>query len=323
MSIYWDNSGVIGRNTYMNMVIGQRGDGKSYSFKRYVLRRYNKSKEQAFWCRNTEAELKEQNYSVITHFLDDLPNELTKDFEVDTRNMCIKHTDTHDIAVYFKSISTPQKIKSVPYPRVTSIVVDEALSLDNSKNKIDNVEKLLDICDSVTRNRDNVRCYLLANNVTPFNPYLEYFRGSKEFYLEYVKEEHFTRYRQQTKFGRLVEGTKYGDFSIKNELLGNKPFKKVNPNFNYDTKKYCFTVEYENINYNFWAVDGYNLLVEHKHKPPTKTYMFSFDSFINTPIKAINSTRLDAIYNHIVCGRYLYEDTSDIPFMLKFASYVC
>ena len=85
-SIYWDNSGIIGRNNYMSMVVGQRGDGKSYSFKRYCLRRYLKTQEQSFWCRNTEAELKEQNYSVITHFLDDLPNELTQHFEYDTKN---------------------------------------------------------------------------------------------------------------------------------------------------------------------------------------------------------------------------------------------
>ena len=322
-SIYWDNSGIIGRNNYMSMVVGQRGDGKSYSFKRYCLRRYLKTQEQSFWCRNTEAELKEQNYSVITHFLDDLPNELTQHFEYDTKNMCIRNVDNNDIVIYFKSISTPQKIKSVAYPRVTSIVVDEALSLDNTKNKIENVEKLLDICDSVTRNRNNVRCYLLANNVTPFNPYREYFRDNKEFYIEYVKEKAFTEFRKKTKFGRLINNTRYGDFSIDNELLGSKPFQRVNKNFNFDMKKYCFSVEYENIYYNFWAVDGYNLLVEHTHKRPNNKYTFSMDSFINTPVKAINSTKLDTLYKHIIAGRYLYEDESDIPFMLKFASFVC
>lgn len=319
-NIYYNASSILGNDKFMNMVVGQRGNGKSYRFKKYALDRYQKGKGQTMWLRNTETELKEQNYAVINSFLADLPDKYKRNYKVNQGQMCIEDLNDNSV-VMFRSVSTPQKIKSVAYPNVTTIILDEALSLDKSKNTLKNVEKLLDIIDSINRNRTNLRVFLLANNVSPINPYAEYFKGNKEFKLTYIANNNFVNERLKTPFGRLIADTNYGRFSLYNEQLQRTAFRRANPNTKLEQGMYCFSVEDDSIIYNFWLTAECMLLVEHELKPMNRL-IYSLDSFQYTPIRSLDVVGIEQCrfaINHML---YCYLDESNIPFMQKFATFI-
>lgn len=322
MSIrYYDASDVLGNDKMLNMIVGQRGNGKSYRFKKYALDRYLKGKGQTIWLRLTQAEIQEQNYAVINTFLDDLPQKYRNNFKVNQGRQCIADFSDNEVVI-FRPVSTPQKIKSVPYPHVTTIILDEALSLDSSRNTIKNVEKFLDILDSIIRTRDNVRCFLLANNVTPINPFAEYFKDNKQFKLTYVANNNFIDARKKTKFGQLIEGTNYGNFSLYNKQLQLTCFKKANKNTKLLKEMYCFTVEDDTILYNFWLLKNGSLLVEHENKPPIEAIIYSLDSFAHMPIRSMSSVGVEMCRYAINHMNYCFLDESNIPFMRKFATFI-
>lgn len=318
---FYDASDVLGNNVFFNMIVGQRGNGKSYRFKKYALDSYLKGKGRTMWLRLTMAEIEDNNYAVINTFLKDLPKKYQSKFKVNQKLYCI--TDNYDNpVVLFRSVSVPQKAKSVPYPDVTTVILDEALSLDRTKNSLKNVEKLLDILDSIVRNRSNVRVFALANNVSPINPYAEYFKNNKQFKLTYVANNKFVEERLKTPFGQLINDTNYGRFSLYNEQLQRSAFRKANKNTKLVQDMYCFSVEDDNIIYNFWLVGNGSLLVEHEKQPPVNAQLFSLESFQYAPIRSMNSVGIEQCrfaINHML---YCYLDESNIPFMQKFATFI-
>ena len=83
------------------------------------------------------------------------------------------------------------------------------------------VETLLDLVYTVQRERENVRVYLLGNNVTSVNPYFEYFNinpnqnerfslyQNGELVVSYETSNEFINKMKNTKFFRLVSVTNY------------------------------------------------------------------------------------------------------------------
>lgn len=85
--------------------------------------------------------------------------------------------------------------------------------------------------ETIARKRNNVKAYLLANNVSIVNPYFTYFdvtpRKTERFtiardgelIIEMCTDTVFINEKLETKFGKLIKGTKYADYSIYNNSL--------------------------------------------------------------------------------------------------------
>ena len=58
-SIYYDISDTLTHNALYNFIIGERGCGKTYSSKKFAIRRFLKTGEQFIYLRRYKSELSE------------------------------------------------------------------------------------------------------------------------------------------------------------------------------------------------------------------------------------------------------------------------
>ena len=128
----------------------------------------------------------------------------------------------------FIALRDYMRAKRKPRPYVKIIFFDEFLNEENDYLP-NEIKAYLSVCDSVIRNRDNVRCYLVSNHISVINPYFNYFgfiqlgsrftRGKHDSLLEFTDSEKFVEYRKSTKFGSSIDGTEYGEYAMQGKFL--------------------------------------------------------------------------------------------------------
>lgn len=211
-------------NGCFNFVLSPRGNGKSYGAKERGIKRFLKYGEQFIYVRRYKTELSKRAL-----YFDDIRDKFPQHkFEVKGSEMLIDGK----VAGYFIALSTSQKEKSTAYPRVTTIIFDEFIVDKGYISYLPNeVDIFLDLFETVARKRDNVRAYFLANNVSIVNPYFIFFdvvpKKDERFTLakdgllvvEMFTDSEFIEEKKNTRFGRLIKGTKYADYSIENKSL--------------------------------------------------------------------------------------------------------
>ena len=232
---------IMSYNALFNFILSPRGNGKSYGGKEKVIKNYLKRKEQFLYVRRYKDELKD-----IDKFFDDIREKFDGvEFEVKGKKAFING----EVAGYFVALSTSQKLKSVPFPFVTTILFDEFIVDKGHITYLRNeVEVFLDLFETVARKRDNVRAIFLANNVSRVNPYFTYFKcipkenerftvaKDGEVVVEMFTDENFIEEKYKTKFGKLIRNTNYGNYAINNKSLRDndtfvQKFKPKNCNF--------------------------------------------------------------------------------------------
>lgn len=213
-------------NATLNFILTNRGFGKTFGAKCNVIKKFLKKGEQFVYVRRYKTELND-----IHKFFDspDLRKKFkTHTFEVKGKTFYIDGK----IAGYAIALSTSQKLKSVDYPFVTTIIFDEFIVDKGCIRYLTNeVDVFLDLFETIARKRDNVKAYLLANNVSIVNPYFTYFDVTPkkterftiardgELVIEMCTDTVFINEKLETKFGKLIKGTKYADYSIYNNSL--------------------------------------------------------------------------------------------------------
>jgi hypothetical protein len=165
-------------------------------------------------------------------------------------------------------LSTWQSEKSNAYPNVTNIVFDEFLrEKDNSSYLPNEVEALLNLMDTVFRDRENCRCICLSNAVSVVNPYFIYFdlvpdiqkrfNANENIVVEIPDSVDFSEARRKTKFGKLIDGTNYGEMSLDNEFTGDS---YVFIEKRSKESKFVFTVIYKGLEMGVWVDIGQGLM---------------------------------------------------------------
>lgn len=211
-------------NAHFNMILTNRGYGKTYGAKKRCVNRFLKYGEQFVYIRRYKTELKK-----IWKFFDDMKMEFPDvKFEVKGTLLYINE----ELAGYGMPLSTSLIEKSNPYPLVTTIVFDEFI-IDKAHLRYltNEVDVLLELIFTICRKRNNWKCYLLANNITTVNPYFRYFNihikdnerftlaQNGEILVERSTDDVFVEEMKETAFGKLIQGTKYSDYAIENKAL--------------------------------------------------------------------------------------------------------
>lgn len=222
-AMFWDINPSLTYNALFNFIIGNRGGGKTYGTKQYVIKRYLKTGEQFVYVRRYKDEIKDTK----TYFTDIANKFPGHEFTVRGNELRIDGK----AAGYAISLSTSKLKKSVAYPNVSTIIFDEFIIDKGFYRYLPNeVEYFLDLYETIARMRDNVRVYFLSNAVTVANPYFIYFKlkvptGSKniicknDILIEMVNKTEYIEAKKKTRFGRMIDGTAYGKYSIENEFL--------------------------------------------------------------------------------------------------------
>lgn len=280
-NIYYEFNRLFSFPFLLGFVIGERGVGKTFGMKKYMLKRWLDHKEQFIYLRRYKTELD----TALTTFWSDLQaNGLFEDHELKVRKnkMLTEFICDGEVCGYAVPLSTANILKSTSFPDVKYIVFDEFL-LDGASGTYrylrDEVTMMLDIIETVGRLRD-IKVIFLGNALSITNPYFAYFNLDLPYNSEYrtfknglivvnyIKNLAYRDAKKKTKFGQLIAGTNYGEYAIDNKMLrDNTHFIAKRPS---DAKFYgMLIINHQNVG--IWTSnDGYIYMSE-KFDPSTKS----------------------------------------------------
>lgn len=222
MNIYYNPAGLLSQRCVLNFVIGNRGGGKSFSGKNLCIKRFKKDGSQFIWVRRYQTEI-----DTLTDFFADIKTFFPNDELKVEGNTCYINGEP---AGWLIALTKSMQLKSVAYPNVKTIIFDEFII---DKGKIgylkNEVQVFLELFETVARMRDNVTAVFFGNAISIVNPYFIYFNIKPDLNKRFTKKGHvciefyfneaFIEKKKQTRFGRLIEGTQYGDYNMLNKFL--------------------------------------------------------------------------------------------------------
>lgn len=306
---WYDKGNLLSYKMFFNMLIGNRGGGKTYSFKRWCVDDFLKTGKQFVWVRRYGTEIVELRKTFFDDIKELYPN---LEFKLIGSQKSGKILINGVVAGYYVSLTTSAILKSSAFPLVDKIVFDEFLIIGKTYHYLsDEVVMLLELIETIFRDRENnpnaVKprgVYLLGNNITIANPYFLYF-GVKpfkqRFYIDKKKgllvemftNDVFVESKKQSNIGKLTAGTTYAEYSIENKsYLDNDRFIAKKP----AKCDFMCAIDFKNKTYGFWLdVKNGNCYVNNQFDPYTyNRYSLTRDDHsINTfLIKNVNNSYL-------------------------------
>jgi hypothetical protein len=239
--------------------------------KEYPIKRFLKNGEQFIYLRRYKPELKK-----VTNYFNDIKEHFPEhEFKVKGREFYIDGK----LCGWAIPLSSWQSEKSTSYPNVTTIIYDEFIrEKDNSGYMPNEVNALLNLMDTVIRTRDNARCICLSNAVSVVNPYFLYFNlipdinkrfnAYEDIVIEIPSSKDFAEERKKTKFGKLIDGTDYGEMSLDNTFVNDS---HVFIEKRSKDSKFVFSVVYKGMTMGIWVDQDLGLLyISHDYDPSSK-----------------------------------------------------
>lgn len=264
---YYTGERLLNHYCPINMSSGNRTGGKSFYWKRYCLRQFFKTEREFLYLRRHETDLD----LTIDSFFEDISPEFpgkTLIHKKDTFRAYNLNTHGDKVLIdkcgYTGSLNTSIKLKSIPKTKVDTIFFDEFIPDDMRFLKPNNPayepELIFSIYLTVARGfnrpiRDEVKAILVSNVTSDYNPYYTYFGidlRSAEYqvvnyvYAEKVMIDDARDAIMDSKIGKIMQGTRYGNYAMNNTPLYNydihiaQPPQKSHKMFQlYSHKWYC------------------------------------------------------------------------------------
>lgn len=221
-SIYYNIAGLLSQRCVFNFVIGNRGGGKTYGGKKLVINRFKRKGQQFVWVRRYRTEL-----DTLSDFWADIrpafPNdELTQQGD--------KLYINGELAGYLIALSTSMQLKSVAFPMVSTVIMDEFIIDKGRITYLRNeAQVFMELFETIARMRDNVTAIFFGNAISIVNPYFDFFKVAPDLGRRYTKKngiciefyfnEEFIEHKKKTRYGQLIDGTSYGEYNMKNKFL--------------------------------------------------------------------------------------------------------
>lgn len=274
-SMFWSARRTLTHNSLINVIVGNRGGGKTYGAKQWGIDNFIKNREQFGYIRRYKDDLKEP----MARFFDDIAGEYPDyEFKTDSKYFYIRlkpESDKEpwtkdDIAGHGFVLSTAANKKSISYPDITTLIFDEfLLDKGNQMYLQDEPGKLLNLYETVARpgtGHKRVVLFMLANALSVTNPYFLYWdlrmptkqdkngkyiwkHPTRPILVEDVRNDKFIDAKRNTEFGQLIAGTRYAEYSIDNKfLLDSDTFIEKKS----AKAKYYFTFIYKGEKYGVW-----------------------------------------------------------------------
>lgn len=254
--IYYNYNRIISYDALLNILIGERGVGKTYGASKLVVKEFIKKNRQFVYLRRYKTELSKSSKKFFTELI---KNNEFPEHQLEVRGSTFMIDE--EVAGYSMTLSTAQQLKGTNFTGVRYIIFDEFLIEEGQGHYLKNeVLSFLGLIESVARMHD-IKVFMLANAVSEINPYflffdltLPYNNDIKLFkdgliLLQYMKNEAYREAKKQTKFGKLISGTEYEDYAVNNRFYDdNKTFieKKTG------TSKFSFSFVYKGITLGVW-----------------------------------------------------------------------
>ena len=176
-SIYWNILKILGYKADFNLVIGQRGNGKTFGVLKHFLECYKKTKKRFCYIRRWDEDIKafrmEQLFAPFRNVIDELFGE---EFTIQYRNhkfYLVNGNGTKiDTIGYVLSLSSSHHTKSISYANVGSILYDEFIRMSGEQELKDELSRFDNTLSTIIRgDNTNVVIWMLANTVSKYSPY--------------------------------------------------------------------------------------------------------------------------------------------------------
>ena len=233
-NIFYSYDKVLSYNAFLNIIIGERGVGKTYGAKKYVINRFLKKHKQFVYIRRYETDLEASVGSTSDNkFFEQVKNEFPDhSFKINKSKKVRKLVIDNNVCGYALPLSAADSLKSSTYDNVDTIIYDEFMLKEGSTQHYlrNEPEIILDLIETIGRLRD-VRVFCLGNAISSTSPLMYYFDVSLPYNtdiklfkdgtiaVEYIKNEKYREVKKASRFGKLIDGTKYGKYAIDNEFL--------------------------------------------------------------------------------------------------------
>lgn len=211
-------------NALINMVIGPRGAGKTFGLKTRALKNWQKFKKQFIYVRRYDTELDLVKENLFQDVNQEYGYEVVYDkgaYKLDGQ-----------VIGWPLALTKSGHLKSASFPNVTLIIFDEFIidSDQYARYLTKEVDKFLNLYETVARMRDDVRAFLLANSLSFINPYSLYWNLKQDgrpivkdksglVLCELWQDVEHSDAKLKTKFGQLIQGTEFGDMAIQNRFI--------------------------------------------------------------------------------------------------------
>lgn len=245
-------------NAILNFCAGGRGMGKTYDAKKRSVRKAIRKGEQFIYLRRYKEEMQIARRTFFADFAHEFPD---YDFRVSGWEAQMASVETRDdkkrewITIgFFIALSQGQNVKSGSFHNVTTIIFDEFIAEHGRIYLKDEANAFLGFYSTVDRNQDKTIVLFCANSVSIMNPYFTYFEirpdklpeisSSHGGYIacHFPEAAEFKNSVYETRFGKFIQGTEYGDYAVENKfddngenLIDIKP-PSARHHFNLETK---------------------------------------------------------------------------------------
>lgn len=234
---HWYNyNRLLSYNATYNMVVGPRGNGKTYGAKKRCIKKAIYGRGNFIYLRRYQSEIvpaKETFFADISHEFPETEfringNKAEFTWDID----CDPKEKRWELLCYFIVLSKAQSYKSVSFATVTDIIFDEFIIEAGMVRYLPDEPRVFNnFYSTVDRNQDKTRVLFLANAVKIMNPYFgEYsinpdlewqFKYDKFIAVHIIRDEVYSKQVSSTRFGRFIAGTDYAAYAVDNEFSDN------------------------------------------------------------------------------------------------------
>ena len=185
---HWTGDRIRKENADYNVIVGERGNGKTYDIQKMCIEKFLKTGEQCFLLRRWMEDVKPSN---AANFWDgNLLAKLTDMSGGRFRNIVLRGmryiavdyddkgkpiVNEENTIGFIWDVNEAERLKGQSFPGVTNIVFEEFISLSQMGYIPDEVTLFLNCLSTIIRDRTNVKVWMLGNTVNPYNPYFKHF----------------------------------------------------------------------------------------------------------------------------------------------------
>lgn len=268
---YWNIKEYLPYQRCFNLINSERSIGKTYTTQGFLLEEALCKGLEFIYLVRTQSE--KEGGVFAKAFAKVVQQEFKEETIVFSNDVCAQEIEVKSgekekkILGYCVALSEAVKFKKRNLPNVKYFVFDEYILEEKQSSSYVNgwnePDLLLSIYHTVDRERDHVVCFLLANNITFYNPYHMHTAFSipktekgEIWYNENVlfhwtegtkalKEE-----KAKSKFLRMISETEYGKYAQKGDYVSDNVnfIAEKSPN-----SKHIFTFYYGNYTYGVWS----------------------------------------------------------------------
>lgn len=293
--MWYDPYATLNRDSIINLVIGQRGVGKSYGLKRMAVENYLKNGTQFVYVRRYENEIK----ATAKTWFSDVINDMGYDVQYRNGAFEIEGASGYETIGFAIPLSLAYKYKSSSFPKVTLIIYDEFIPEGEQLSGYlpNEVVLFLNLYETIARTRENVVAFLLGNSTSFVSPYTMFWdikniqngKGKAKNGLvsvEIIKDDEFAEKKRKTKFGMLIAGTQMEQMNINSEfILDSDVFVEKKTG----RCTALFSIDYLEHSFTIW--DGEDRLYVDETTPPSNVQRYTLTLHDHSPNKIMINNR--------------------------------